>query len=367
MSSFTIITLRGGQLEKDKTIKHALVFIAVILFFWVLKTCSSFILPLAIALFVFMLVSPLMEKLRRIGLPNILSIAIILVLSALFCLGLVYIIIAMINIIMTELPSYITKVAAFDEYVSDSIRETFKITREELPSIITVLNIDWTQQVKNLLTSLSSASASILGDLAMVIVYLLFLLMEQTTIFPKVRAAFPESRREMQELAKNISQQTSRYLSVKLLISLITGLCFYLISFFSGMDFPIVWGILAFLLNFIPTIGSIIITVLATFMAAIQFMPHWGQVFLVFFLFLATEMILGNVIDPKLQGAQLNMSPLMILVMLAVWGYVWGIVGMFLAVPITCILQIVCATIPSFRPLSIILSSGANLEKDKGR
>ena len=78
-------------------------------------------------------------------------------------------------------------------------------------------------------------------------------------------------------------------------------------------------------------------------------------------------MILGNVIDPKLQGAQLNTSPLIILVMLAIWGYVWGIVGMFLAVPITCILQIVCATIPSFRPLSIILSSGANLEKDKGR
>ena len=354
-------------MEKDKTIHRALVFISIILALWVMKTCSSVILPFAIAIFIFMLVSPLVEKLKSLKIPTFLCIAIILVATALFLIGFVYILIAMINIIVVELPQYINKVNVFDEYVSSSIRDAFKMSHDEFPSIIAALNIDWSKQVKSLLTSLSSVSASIIGDLAMVIVYLLFLLMEQSTIFPKIRAAFPESRREAAELVKNISQQTSRYLSVKILISLVTGVCFYLISLISGMDFPLVWGVLAFLLNFIPTIGSIVVTLLATLMAAIQFMPHWGVVFVVLFFFLLTEMILGNVIDPKLQGVQLNMSPLVILVMLAIWGYIWGITGMFLAVPITCVIQVICASVPSLKPLGIILSSGTSLEKDKGR
>ena len=81
--------------------------------------------------------------------------------------------------------------------------------------------------------------------------------------------------------------------------------------------------------------------------------------------FLAIEMILGNVIDPKLQGVQLNLSPLVILVMLSLWGYVWGIVGMFLAVPITSVIQLICANIPSMRPLAILLSSGSSISREK--
>ena len=349
----------------DKAAKRVIIFMGVVLALFILKAGSSVVIPLAIAIFVFMLVSPLMDKLLKLKVPTILAIAIILVLTTLFILFFVYVIIAMINVLVAELPSYINKIASFDEYISSWIRDVFNFTKDDLPSIISVLNIDWAAQVKNIISSLSSVSASLVSDVAMVIVYLLFLLMEESTIFPKIRAAFPESKNEASDLVRSISRQTSRYLSVKILISLVTGVCFYLIALLSHMDFPLVWGVLAFLLNFIPTIGSIVVTVLATLMAAIQFMPHWGQVAIVFFGFLATEMILGNVIDPKLQGVQLNMSPFIILIMLAVWGYIWGIAGMFLAVPITCVLQVVCASVDSLRPLSILLSAGTNLERNE--
>lgn len=351
-------------MEKDRVYQKVIVFIGVVLALAILKIGSEVLIPLAVAIFVFMLVSPLMERLIRHKVPKILSIAIVLILTTLFCLCFVYIIVLMINVLLAELPSYINKVTVFDAYISGWIREVFKIEEEDFPSIIKMLNIDWAQQVKNILSSLSSASASIVGDMAMVIVYLLFLLMEETTILPKVNAAFPKTRNEAGELVKSISHQTSRYLAVKILISLVTGVCFYLVAILSGMDFPLVWGVLACLLNFIPTIGSIVVTVLATFMAAIQFMPHWGRVGLVFLGFLATEMILGNIIDPKMQGVQLNMSPFIILIMLALWGYIWGIAGMFLAVPITCVIQVVCANIESLKPLSILLSAGNNLEEE---
>lgn len=347
----------------DKISQRALVFIAIVVFLAIMKIGASVVIPLAIAFFVFLLVSPLRTKLNDLRVPKVLSIAIILVLTTLFCLAFVYVIIAMINVLIAELPAYITKVTSFDLYISAEIRDFFHMEEEEFPSIISMLNIDWAKQVKTMLASLSSASASIVGDVAMVIVYLLFLLMEEATISPKISQAFPQSKNEAGALVKAISHQTSRYLTVKILISLATGVCFYLVAILTKMDFPLVWGVLAFLLNFIPTIGSIVVTVLGTFMAAIQFMPHWGQVALVFLGFLTTEMILGNVIDPKMQGDQLNMSPFVILIMLAIWGYIWGIAGMFLAVPITCVIQVFCANIPSLKPLSILLSSGSKGEK----
>ncbi len=352
-------------MEKDRIYQRVIVFIGVVLALALLKIGASVVIPLAIAVFVFMLVSPLMDRLTSIRVPKMLAIAIVLILTTLLCLCFVYIIIAMINVLLVELPSYINKVTVFDAYISSWIRDVFNMEKDEFPSIITMLNIDWAQQVKNILSSLSSASASIVGDTAMVIVYLLFLLMEKATIFPKISAAFPNSKNEASELVKSISRQTSRYLTVKILISLITGVCFYLIAIVAKMDFPLVWGILACLLNFIPTIGSIVVTVLGTLMAAIQFMPHWGTVALIFLGFLTTEMILGNIIDPKLQGVQLNMSPFVILIMLAIWGYIWGIAGMFLAVPITCVIQVICANIPSLKPMAILLSSGSGLEEEK--
>ena len=84
-------------------------------------------------------------------------------------------------------------------------------------------------------------------------------------------------------------------------------------------------------------------------------------------LMISIEMVLGNIIDPRMQGMQLNISPLVILISLAVWGYVWGLPGMFLSVPLTSMMQIICANVPSLRPIAILLSEGRNYRKDYDR
>ena len=350
----------------DKNVKGVVYFIGVILFLTLMKIGVSLILPLMIAVFIFILMNPVMERLEKMHVPSVLAMIMVLLIVSCICLMFVYLLFAMVNMILAKLPEYISKVARFDEYISSRLRDLFNVTHTEFPSVITMLNIDWVGQLKNVLTSISSTSVSIMGDVAMIILYLMFLLMERSSIFPKVAAAFPDSRNEAEDLVRNIGQQTSRYLSIKVLISAATGVVFYLIALIGGMDFPLVWGVLSFLLNFIPTIGSIVVTVTATLVAAIQFLPSWSKVFLLFFLFLSTQMILGNVIDPKLQGVQLNISPLIILIMLSLWGYLWGIVGMFLAVPITSVIQVICSNIPSLRPVAILLSSGPSLKRNKG-
>ena len=143
---------------------------------------------------------------------------------------------------------------------------------------------------------------------------------------------------------------------------------FYLVAVLTGLDFALVWGVLAFVFNFIPTIGSIIVTVGTIIMAIIQFMPEWGRIIYVGIMMISIEMVIGNIIDPKLQGVQLNISPIVILISLAIWGYIWGLVGMFLAVPLTSMMQIVCANIPSLKPVAIFLSTGKflTINKKKG-
>lgn len=345
----------------DRNQKGVISFIGVIVFLAVMKLCSSLVLPLALALFIFILVNPVMERMEKLHIPTPLAMILVLLIVACICIVFVYLLFAMVNMILAKLPEYIAKVTRFDNYISLKLREVFNMTESQFPSVITMLNIDWVGQLKNALTKISSTSVSILGDVAMILLYLMFLLLERATLFPKINEAFPDSKNEAGSLASNIGHQTSRYLSVKVLISAATGVLFYLTAHIGGMDFPLVWGVLAFLLNFIPTIGSIVVTFLATFVAAIQFMPSWSKVFVLFFMFLIIQMILGNVLDPKLQGVSLNLSPLVILIMLSIWGYIWGIVGMFLAVPITSVLQVACANIPSLRPWAVLMSSGTSL------
>ena len=99
-------------------------------------------------------------------------------------------------------------------------------------------------------------------------------------------------------------------------------------------------------------------------MAVIQFTPNWIMIVYVAVLTISIEMVLGNIIDPRIQGVQLNISPLMILISLSFWGYIWGIAGMFLAVPVMSIIQIICLMVPSLKPVAIILSSGKSYVRE---
>ena len=123
------------------------------------------------------------------------------------------------------------------------------------------------------------------------------------------------------------------------------------------LDFPIIWGFIAFVLNFIPNFGSIISGILTTFFALVQFWPHPSPVIWVGFVMLAVNMVLGNFVEPKVQGRNLGLSPFIIIVSLSVWGWLWGFLGMILAVPMMVILKIVCENIEFLQPLSILMGS----------
>lgn len=336
----------------------------IVLVLFVLKATSEVMIPVAFALFLFAFVNPLMEKLSKFKIPNAISIILIMLFVVSIFLVVGYFMGIMVNLLIAKLPYYAERVKAVDILLSQYVIKYI----DDVPrnfSIIGSLNVDWYSLLMGWLTSISSRVLSLLSDVMIILITLMFLLFERSTFMPKVSVALDNDKgQKLSSLLGKINKQIAKYLSFKTIISLATGLCFYLTALVTGLDFALLWGFLAFVLNFIPTIGSIVVTGLTIFMAIIQFTPDWIMIVYVAVLTISIEMVLGNIIDPRIQGVQLNISPLMILISLSFWGYIWGIAGMFLAVPIMSIIQIICLMVPSLKPIAIILSSGKSYVRE---
>lgn len=169
-----------------------------------------------------------------------------------------------------------------------------------------------------------------------------------------IAATRSESTDEWLLVVDDMGRRFRRYLLVRGLVGLISGVLYAAWLWGWGVDFVIVWFLLAFLFNFVPTLGSLVAGGLAAAFAFLQLAP--GTAAIVALGILVIEQITGNYIDPRLQGRELSISPLVALFMLLVWGWVWGIAGALLAVPITVLLMMVFARFPPLVPIALLLS-----------
>ena len=152
---------------------------------------------------------------------------------------------------------------------------------------------------------------------------------------------------------RSISSQIGKYLALQFFISLATGLCVWLALIILGVDFPVTWGALAFFLNFIPTVGSIAASIPPILVALVQFPSFWPAVFTLIVL-LVIQMTIGNIISPKIMGDRLHLSPMVVLVSLVFWGWLWGLWALC-SVPIASAIKIVCENIEALRPISVMM------------
>jgi predicted PurR-regulated permease PerM len=210
--------------------------------------------------------------------------------------------------------------------------------------------------------SLAVELTNFLGQWALVMLYLAFLFLEQRSFGDKLLALAGGRDREklVRSIIAKIDRDIRAYLGIKTLTSLATSLLCYLIFSAVGLDFASFWAFMVFLLNYIPTIGSIIATALPSLLALVQFGTP-GPVLAVVLGVTAVQQVIGSLIEPRLMGDQLNLSPLVILLSLGLWGRLWGISGMFLCVPITAIAMIIFSHFPRTRPLALALSRNGRL------
>jgi predicted PurR-regulated permease PerM len=201
------------------------------------------------------------------------------------------------------------------------------------------------------------------ANFMLVLVYLLFLYLERRnfrTKIEKITAKNPKFKK-MQKTVNEIGGDLVKYFTIKTIVSVITAaLCYFVMTFF-GLDFVWLWTFTIFILNFIPTIGSIVATILPTVLGLIVFDSVIDAV-LMGAIITAIQFTIGSVIEPKFQGDRLNLSPLMILLSLAVWGAIWGVVGMFLAVPIMVTINAALAQFETTKPLAMFFSSNGEIK-----
>lgn len=207
-----------------------------------------------------------------------------------------------------------------------------------------------------------SLAVPLLGDAFLIPIYVLFLLMEEA-VFDHKLAVIYGSEKQQEKLSKlfhKMDKNIGRYLLLKTYVSLLTGLLSYFVLLAFGLDGAIFWALLIFVLNYVPTVGSLIATLFPSVFAILQF----GEIEPFLYILSIVGIIqvaVGNVIEPKIMGSSLNMSGLVVLLSLTIWGAIWGIMGMILSVPITVMMIIVFEEIPHLRYIAVLLSEKGDL------
>ncbi len=171
-----------------------------------------------------------------------------------------------------------------------------------------------------------------------------------------------EKEQQLRKLLQKISDDVRKYVTIKLIASLSTGILSYTFLMIIGVDFAAFWALLIFMLNFIPTIGSIIATIFPALITLVQF-DTIGPFFLVAGGLTGIQILIGNFLEPKFTGSTLNLSPTIILLNLSLWGVIWGIPGMFLCVPFLVISMIVFSNVPQTRAIAVLLSSDGRIDQ----
>jgi predicted PurR-regulated permease PerM len=179
-----------------------------------------------------------------------------------------------------------------------------------------------------------------------------FLLLEAADFRLKLQAAWGNSFTSGNGF-NEVAAKVQRYLALKTLISLATGVLISLWTHFLGLDFPLLWGLIAFLLNYVPSIGSIIAAVPAVLLAILQ-LGGIGALWVALG-FVVTNLVLGNIVEPRLMGRTLGLSPLVVFLSLLFWGWLWGPAGMLLSVPLTVIAKILLESSEGGRPIAVLL------------
>ena len=315
----------------------------------VLHLVSGMFVPLVIAWFLLQVLRPV----NRIGMKLKFSPAlnITLAFTTLAIFGVIG-----VKFCTSQVVEFVNVYSAYSEKLSEMFN-TFMTVMSIPPE--TLESFDWMAILRNNARSISEFIVNMSSSIVLTLVFLMFMLLEAPYLEEKVKKAFSGgSATRVKNILDSISQQISSYLGALTFISLGTGVVVWLILTLMDAKLAAGWGVLSALLNFIPTVGSIIATIPPVVMAFIQFSPSFFRPLIVLISLATLQLAIGNVLMPKVMGDRLGVSPIMLLLSLLLWGMIWGIPGALLSTPIISIIKIVCENIDSLRPIAILIGSG---------
>lgn len=327
----------------------SLVVLAVVAVGAVLKAAQGVVIPLLIAWLLSYLLAPAVNFLvRRLRLPAPWAVTGIVLLLLLACWGVGLVIHQRLLVFAKVFPDYQAKLSHLYAHYGRALNVPAAVLKD----------LDWNAQMGPLLLKTSRFFIAFISNAVLVTVFLVFMLLAKPYAHDKLRAAMPDRADALIALSDAISRRIGAYLGALFVLSLVTGLAVWGVLEWLGVEFAFTWGLLAFVLNFIPTIGSILSSMPPVAMALVQHSPSLWPAAGSGFAMLVVHMGIGNFLAPKVYGDRLNLSPVVILLFLVFWGWLWGLVGALLAVPLAAAIQIALAQIPPLAPLAVLMGSG---------
>lgn len=313
-----------------------------------IQAASSIFVPFLLAAFISLLCAPGLFWLQDRGFPT--AIALIVVLLGLFGIGA-----ALGSLLGTSINEFTRSLPSYQERFADVVAQittTFTSYGIDLGDATGEANPFNPKATLGLVGSLAGNLGSLLNNAFLLFLTICFILLEASSFPHKVREAFGNSP-DVDDRMTEIGESIRRYLGIKTLTSMLTGFLAYAILLLLGVKFAPLWALVAFLLNFVPAIGSVLAAVPAVALALVD---NSGQVALLVAIgYLAINISVGSFLEPRVMGEGMGLSPLVVLLSLIFWGWVLGPVGMVLAVPLTVILRIMLLTQPHMHWVAVLL------------
>ena len=320
-----------------------------------MKTAEALLVPFLLSVFIALIFSPLLHWLKSRKVPN--ALAIISIVLFVMGLGAVMgaIVGASIRDFRGDLPEYQARLQGMSDVLLNWLAGKGIVVDSEL----------WTQTVNPgvVMQTAGNTLASfgnVMTNAFLILLTVIFILAEEVGFSEKLAQARGGSQSSTLALDE-FTHSVNRYLTIKTLLSALTGLLVSAMLWAAGVDYAVMWGLLAFMLNFVPTIGSIIAAVPALLLALLQVSPF--MVSLIAIAYVVINLVVGNLLEPRWMGKDLNLSPLVVFLSLVFWGWVLGPVGMLLSIPLTILVKIGLERDPNTRWVGIMLGAGQPVDK----
>lgn len=328
----------------------------VIMIGWLLVIGQSIILPILIGVIAVYILTSAADRMEGWPIVGGFSQGVRRLLAGVIFLALVLILILFVSdnaqAILDAAPRYSDNLTKLLE----TIAATFGLS--ETPTVSSLIErVQGTYTMSQFVTDAVGALTSTGTFLFTALLYAAFLLSDWNDYPQKTRLALNDEESSDQALrtVRHINDRIGAYLSSKTLINVILGVISFAVMWIMGIEFAIFWAILIGLLNYIPYIGSVLGVMFPTALAVAQF-GTIGYPALAFVALIAAQMFVGNVLEPRMLGKSVNMSPFVFLIALSFWMTVWGLIGAVLAIPLTSMIMIILAEIPRTRPIAVMMS-----------
>ncbi|MEP7706210.1 AI-2E family transporter [Paraglaciecola sp. 25GB23A] len=345
------------QNPSSSSLKVLLILASIVIVLAGIKAASVIVVPFLLSLFIAMACSPVVTWAISKKVPR--SIAVVLVILMIVVFG--FILAGLVGQSMNEFSQNLPKYRAqlVDEFawlIGQAQNFNLKFDKQQILSYLDP------GMAMNMVSNLLSSLGGVLTNFLLILLIVVFMLFEADSIPKKVHIALDDPDMKIQQIDKFLVS-VKNYLAIKTLVSLGTGLVIGLWLYFLGLDHVLLWAMLAFLLNYIPNIGSIIAAIPAVLLAVVQLGS--GSAGLVALGYIMTNTIMGNIVEPRYMGRGLGLSTLVVFLSLIFWGWLLGTVGMLLSVPLTMIVKIALESNPNTRWIALLLASENDEQVDE--